>query len=203
MDITTAFEAVIVGSNPAKGTMNNKQLFLVLFLGILFFPLICGAAYEYQVEYCLDNNGNGRCDPGENITDTKTATYEGLVPCGKKVKINGGEETISCQLCHAFIMVKGILDFLLLPPTGIVFVLGVLMVVIAGAMFVYGNLMAPGDPKVLANAQKAMTSALVGLIIIFGAWVFINTLFTLIGVAEWTGLREGWFTIDCPIQFPL
>ena len=220
MDNVFAFEAKDISSSLSRGTMNNKQLlFIVLCLGILFFPIAVGAAYDYDVDFFQDDDGDGYRDSGEAVVDTKTATYEGLVPCGTCVKFEPAmtqnrfdeercgsgavyNKYMTCQLCHAFIMIRGILDFLLLPPSGIVFILGVLMIVIAGAMFIYGNLAAPGDPKVLANAQKAMTAAATGLIIIFGAWLFINVLFALIGVAEWTNLREGWFAIDCPVLLP-
>jgi hypothetical protein len=233
MDNVFAFEAKDLSSSLSRGTMKSQKsktclagrriksqkLFIISCLGFLFFPIIATAAYEYNVDFFDDVDSDGYRDPGENIVDTRTATYEGLVPCGTCVKFdpamtpNSFDEErcgpgavynkyMSCQLCHAFIMARGILDFLLLPPRGIVFILGVLMIVIAGAMFIYGNLMAPGNPQVLANTQKAMTAAVVGLVIIFGAWVFINVLFALIGVANWTSLREGWFTIDCPVLLP-
>ena len=178
-----------------------KSLFLVIFLTTLFIPIAC-AAYEYEIQYFNDIDNDGYRDTGENITDTVTASYDGLVPCGRIINVNGADTKVHCQFCHIFIAIRGIIDFLLLPPTGIVFVLAVLMIVIGGAMAVYGNIAAPGDPKVLANAQKVLTAAITGLVIIFGSWILINLFFTVAGIAEWTGLREGWFTIDCPIKLP-
>ena len=160
----------------------KKILFLIISFWVLFCPLVSLA--------------------GEYKADGKTVTYDGLVPCGKVVKVDGEEVYMPCQFCHFFVMAKGIVDFLLLPPTGIVFLVGVLMLVIAGAMFIFGYLVSPENPELISNAKSLMTSVIIGLIIIFGAWVFVNTFFLLIGVADWTGLKGGWFQINCPIELP-
>jgi len=161
--------------------MKRKKLFLILFLGILLVPLI-SLAGEYQTK------------------DGQTVIYDGLVPCGKTQA--GADESAAveapCQFCHVFVMLKGILDFVL----KMVFVIGILMIVIAGSAFIYGTLISPGDPKVVGNAQKIMTSTIIGLVIIFGAWLFTNFFFRLIGVNTWTGLQGGWFTIQCDIELP-
>ena len=158
----------------------KKVLFSILFLGVLLFPLVAFA--------------------GEYEADGQTIHFEGFVPCGKSEPAPGEdpEVTMPCQFCHFFVMAKAVLDFIV----EIVLVVGVLMLVIGGGMFIFGPLIAPGNPKLVSQAQKLMTSVVIGLIIIFGAWIFVNTFFLLIGVADWTGLREGWFIIDCPIQLP-
>lgn len=122
----------------------------------------------------------------------------GLVPCG-----GPGEE--ACQLCHFFVMFDRIVDFLLfkiVPP------LAILMIVIGGVMFMFaqfgGGEMLPGGakggPALLSQAKRLVTSVFIALVIIYGAWVIINTFFMAIGVADWTGLKEGWWKIDCPIK---
>lgn len=157
-------------------TKKYSFLLLILLLGALLFPLISWAG-EYQTK------------------DGTTIHYEGLVPCGT-------EETMPCQFCHLFVMLKGIIDFFLLPPTGLVFIIGVLMLVVAGATFIYGTLISPGNPQLVSDAQRIMTSTIVGLVIVFGAWIFVNAFFLLIGVADWTGLQGGWFQIECDIHLP-
>lgn len=109
----------------------------------------------------------------------------GLVPCG-------GKDEPPCQLCHLFVMLDNIVDFVLIklvPP------LAVLMVVIGGTMF----LLAGGNPGILSRANSLLTAVFIGLVIVYGSWIIINIFFTLIGVSEWTGLSEGWFKINCPI----
>jgi len=110
----------------------------------------------------------------------------GIVPCG-------GEGEPACQLCHIFVMFDSIIKFVLfklVPP------LAVFMIVIGGIMFIF----AAGSPGTLEKAKKVLTATVIGLVIIFGAWIIINTFFMIIGVSDWTGLKEGWFQIPCPIQ---
>ena len=206
MDIIFVFGTKGRGSNPLEGIyniyvcyteVNMKKIFLIIFLGSLLFPLISSA--------------------GTYIADDADVCYEGLVPCGKEVYIGGSWEDgkcvggvltfIRCQFCHFFVMLDGAIDFVLfkiVPP------IAILMLVIGGVMFMFayfgGAEMLPGGgaggPKMLSQAKKLITSVVIGLIIIFAAWIIIDLFFSLIGVAEWTGLQEGWFSIQCPIQLP-
>lgn len=54
-----------------------------------------------------------------------------------------------------------------------------------------------GGPALLNQAKKLFTSVVVGLIIVYGAWIFVNFFLMAIGVANWTGLRDGWANINC------
>jgi len=155
----------------------KKYLLSILFLGILLFPFISFAG-TYKV---------GGAD----------VIYKGLVPCGKSKPSQGESNlvTMPCQFCHIFVMLKGILDFLLVD---VVIPVAVLMVVIGGVMFFLSS----GNPGMVGKANSLLTSTVTGLVIIFGAYIFVNTFFLFIGVADWTGLRGGWFKIDCPIVSP-
>ena len=118
------------------------------------------------------------------------SSAEGLVPCG-------GYGENPCSLCYFFKMFENIMDFVfigLVPPVAI------LMLVIGGLMFFFSA----GSPGNLAKAKSVMTSTVLGLIIIYVAWIMVNTFFVIIGVSEWTGLLpglggDGWFTINCEI----
>jgi len=121
---------------------------------------------------------------------------EGLVPCGT--------EGCPCQLCHFFVLFKNVVDFLL---TKIIPPLAVLMIAIGGFMYVFAYLSpsqslggGSGGPALLSQAKKLIISVIFGLLIIFAAWIIVNFFFQMIGVAEWTGLKEGWWQIDCPVQ---
>ena len=117
----------------------------------------------------------------------------GLVPCG-------GQGEPACQFCHLFVLFKNIVDFVLfkiVPP------LAALMLAIGGFMYIFayfggGEIGGKGGPALLSQANKLLTSVVWGLLIIFGAWIFVNTFFMLIGVADWTGLKGGWWQINCP-----
>ena len=113
-----------------------------------------------------------------------------LVPCG-------GEGN-PCQFCHIFVLINNVISF----------ILTCLAPIIAGLMLVIGGLylLAAGpSPENVSKAKSVITSAVIGLVIIFVAWVFLNTFLDAIGVATWTGLMdnpdtpevEGWWKIQC------
>ena len=105
-----------------------------------------------------------------------------LVPCG-------GEGQNPCELCHIFILFDNIVKFVLqdlVPP------IAALMLVIAGGMY----FMAAGDPPKSGKAKSVLTSVIMGLLIIYGAYLLVSLFFTAIGVAAWTGL-ENWFIYPC------
>ncbi len=111
----------------------------------------------------------------------------GLVPCG------GGDPEPPCELCHFFVMGKNVIDTLLLkiiPPVAVLFV------IIGGTYFILGS---GYDPSLISKAKAIFWSVGVGLLIIYASWLAVNLFFTVIGVASWTGLAEGWWKIDCPI----
>ena len=107
----------------------------------------------------------------------------GLVPCG-----GPGEDV--CTLCHFFVMLDNIIDFLLFR---VVPVLGALMIAIGGVMYVISQ----GKPEMLSRVKSLFTAIIIGLVIIYGAWLIVNLFLTTIGVAEWTGLGT-WWEISCP-----
>ena len=144
-----------------------KNLFLIILIGSLFLPLASLA--------------------GEYIADGKTIKYEGLVPCGGNLP--------PCQFCHLFVMLDGIIDFILFkiaPP------LAVLMLVIGGVMFFFSG----GSPATLTKAKSLITSVVIGLAIIYGAWMIIDLFLTLPGFIDagkfgWDPSK--WFQINCSI----
>lgn len=113
---------------------------------------------------------------------------EGLVPCGT--------EGCPCQLCHFFVLFERIIDFIfikLVPP------IAILMLVIGGVMFFF----AAGNPGALARAKSIITTTVIGLIIIYVAFILIGMFLLSIGLANWTTdiyktwWEEGFFTIEC------
>jgi len=163
--------------------MTKKIIFLFIFWIILLFPLISSA--------------------------------QGLVPCGYDIDEDGLYEPVEegCQLCHFFVMFDRIIDFVI---GRLVPIVAVLMLVIAGAMFMMHQIGgaevfptgARGGPAMITQAKRLLTSVITGLIIIYAAWIIVNTFLVIIGVADWTGFfdnpatpkREAWFSIkDCPV----
>jgi hypothetical protein len=130
--------------------------------------------------------------------------YGGLVPCGlsKDDPDQPGDQTVSCKLCHLFVMFDNIIDFFLLPPPaggGIVPAIAVIIIAIGGFMYILAYAgVGEGGPEMLSRAKSLFKSVALGLLIIYGAWLIINTFLWAIGVDSWTGLREGWWIINCP-----
>lgn len=176
-----------------------RKIVSIILLGLLLFPLV-SLAGEYKA--CKEIK-NGECI-GE-----RTVSYEGLVPCGKEVAVNNKRVDIPCQFCHIFVMADAILDFVI----GIAFIIAVGMIVLAGLLFIvaysgiggYLSKETGGGPKLLSQAKSILGSVLTGLVIIFAAWIIVNTIFVFLGVADWALGFTGpgkWSQIDCPIELP-
>jgi len=100
--------------------------------------------------------------------------------------------TTNCNLCHVFELMANILTFILTCLTPIV--AGLLLIVGGFYFFIAG-----ANPQDISTAKRIVTAVIVGVVIIFISWVAMNTFLESIGVASWTGLKEGWWKIDCSI----
>ncbi|UZE93336.1 MAG: pilin [Candidatus Nealsonbacteria bacterium] len=117
-----------------------------------------------------------------------------LVPCGRPGKP-------ACSLCHIFELLNNILKFFL---TCLVPIVAGLILVIGGMMFMFAYFSEPemlagekkGGPVLLSQAKKTITAVVIGVVIIFSSWVFLNAFLGAIGIAKWTGLGT-WWEIKC------
>ncbi len=115
------------------------------------------------------------------------AQAAGLVPCG-------GDTEPACEFCHLFVMIERVIDlvlFTLVPP------IAVLMLAIGGGMFFFAS----GNQELLGKSRQLLWSVVIGLIIIYSAWILIGMFLSIIGVAqtEFGSAIKNWFNIDCPI----
>ena len=109
-----------------------------------------------------------------------------LVPCGTA-------STPDCQFCHIFVLLSNILNFILFCITPLI---AALMIIIAGVWF----LATGGSPEFYSQAKSVLTAAVIGLVIVLVAWVFLNTFLDALDIVEWTGLKSWWQVTDkCPI----
>ena len=97
----------------------------------------------------------------------------GLVPCG-----GPGEKP--CTLCDLFVMfqryVNGLL-FIVIPP------MAILMIAIGGFMLVLAHTSPGGGaPETIKKAKTLFKTVIIGLILIYGAWIFVNTFLQFIGI---------------------
>jgi len=113
---------------------------------------------------------------------------QGIVPCG-------GTAQPECEFCHLFVLIQNIINFVLFY---LVLPIATLLLVIGGLMFLlYGE-----NPQQAEQAKSLLTAVIIGLVLIFSAWLVVGLFFTAIGLSDFAitgiGLNE-WFTIDCPI----
>ncbi len=164
-----------------------------------------------------------------NCIPPKKAEYSGFVLCGKCVGITdandvadntirgtltpktkqraeercGGVENqiyVDCQLCHFFTTITQVVGFVLgtiVPP------IAVLMLVIGGAMFYLGG----AKPDMIQRGRKLIVSVAIGLALIYGAYMIVGFLLTVVGAANIGAIgsvfKNGLFSIDCPIVIPI
>jgi hypothetical protein len=134
-----------------------------------------------------------------SFNQVNAACPTGLVPCGTS--------DCPCQFCHLFVLFQNIVNFFLydiVPP------LAVLMIAIGGFMYMFAYFSpgqalpggGKGGPALLSQAKKIITATIIGLLIIYGAWLVVNFFFQFIGVSTWQGwsLKESWWQIKCPTQ---
>lgn len=99
-----------------------------------------------------------------------------IVPCGQK---EDDPDTLTiesqdCTLCHFFVMAKNIIEFIL----AIIIFIAPLFILAGGIVI----LTSTGAPDRVNLGKKIITSAVIGLVIAFGAWAILGTLFnTLVG----------------------
>lgn len=111
-----------------------------------------------------------------------------IVPCGGLD--SEGAAQVPCKFCHLFVMFNNLIKFLLfciVPP------IAVAGIVMAGVFFIFSR----GNPGTIQKAKGIIEAVVIGLFIVFTAWILINLFFTYINVADWTGLSEGWFKYNC------
>ena len=119
-----------------------------------------------------------------------TDVEQGLVSCGNDIDHSGEiEPGEACGLCDLFQLINNILNW----------VLFVIIPIIAPIFIVIGGiylLIARGDPEMFSKGKNVLTAAVIGLIIVYTAWVLLSTVLTFLGVANWTGLGS-WWQIAC------
>lgn len=94
-----------------------------------------------------------------------------------------------CTLCDGIKMIKGIMDFL----TKISISIAMLSILVGGIMYIFAGT----NPGLVKKAQKIFKDTVIGLAIIFGAWLIINIIFAGLGVSSFAISQGGWFVIKC------
>lgn len=137
------------------------------------------------LDHCdtLDGGVTGVCVAGINVCG-------GLIPCGRMVDdptTTNYREDDPCTLCHLILMVQLIIDFLV----KISAVIAAFFLAIAGFMYIFSS----GKPELLSSAKTIFKTTLIGFILIFVAWIMVDTILTMFGFID--PLGDGNWHVMC------
>lgn len=188
-----------------------KLLSLAILLISLFLPsLILAVANIYHTcpsSHPYFEKGLCRTEKGAVIgLSSISVCYEGLIPCGlgksiwikanvKKGKCDGGThrpQGTSCQFCHFFVMINNIVTFFLIH---IIPYVAILMICIGGLFFYFGGV----NPNSFKLGKQLLIGVVIGLILIYGAYIFVNSFLNILGITEIHWGESGPFSINCLI----
>lgn len=116
-------------------------------------------------------------------TDTQEEYYGGLLK-------NIPRDPSKISTCHLFVLLDNIIDFILFQLN---ILITICLFVYIGVLYYFG-----GDESAkITRAQITFKSMMIGLFIMYGAWLFITLFLNVIGVAKWVGFENGAFLIKC------
>jgi len=166
----------------------RKSLFLsIALVAVGFFVLAVPA--QTSAEGLVPCGGSPRCCESPTITTGCTNPDQPLNPTNCDYR---------CKFCDIFVLVNNIIKFLLVPNVSlnsgfpIVSIIASLYIVIGGFWMVFRST----NEQDYKKGKDMVWAVVAGMLVIFASWAFLNTIFTQIGIAQWTGLGT-WWTIVC------
>lgn len=123
----------------------------------------------------------------------------GVVPCGRSCDnpSTPNDETAICTLCHLFLLIKNVSDWVFRVMTYIAFAVLVAM----GILYI----VSAGNTQLISMAKKGIWASLVGFAIVLLGWVAINVVLMVLadgalrsGTATFSIKTNGsWFDFNC------
>lgn len=146
------------------------------------------------------------CEGPAGVTDTDTATVNVIASAVPPPVVSGGPRPtgdapsgfvpcggINCSFCHLVQLGQNVLNWIF----GIVFVIFGVIMVVAG----FGLVTSGGNQSKLDEAKQKFSNAIIGIIIVFAAWLIVDTLLkAAVPDGELSGVNAElgmWHTIDC------
>lgn len=126
------------------------------------------------------------------------ALAAGLVPCGRTGFDATAAEKEPCSLCHLFVLGDVITDFLTMQ-------IAPALAVLAFAWAGFKILTSGGSPGARQQGIVIIRNTIIGLLIVFGAWIIIDTLLTSLAGTffKTSGGTMPWNTIQCIPPLPI
>lgn len=178
--------------------MPQKQNILKVFLIAVFCLMVLAMVGEAEAA-SLPDTTSPSCDDGQQCTydfrdpDTGVCSSSnvcgGLVPCGRLVDnpdTTDINETDPCSICALFYMVKSLVNY----AVKISFILAVFSLVISGLLYSASA----GNSQMIDLAKRAVYYTVMGMFIIFLAWLVVAVILKALGYADigtWNQVRCG------------
>lgn len=146
----------------------------------IYPSLECLGEYRWQARACLDANCEdaGGWSPSWRFSLIQVAPpiSGGLIPCGRSYDEPSTpyNERESCQVKHAFLFIKNIIDFIL-------WRLGLIALVLLAAFTGFVFYFSMGNAATMARVKSILKSAGTGYLIIFISWTLINFILMALG----------------------
>lgn len=113
----------------------------------------------------------------------------GLVPCGP------GTDQPRCQPCHLFELANNIINYLL---AFIIPILAPLMLVLGGIILIVAYMNPDKGPEYVKTARGIFKTVVIGLVVIYTAWIIVSLFFQVTGYITWDGFGgDRWWHIEC------
>ncbi|MFC1623223.1 pilin [Patescibacteria group bacterium] len=114
------------------------------------------------------------------------ADAAGLVPCG-------GRDEDPCTLCHLFIGINNVLTW----GRNILVSVAFLAIVVAGIIYI----VSAGSQQTMEMAKTMLKQALIGFVVVLGAWLIVNTVMNLISTRSDLGVNAtSWSEFECSTE---
>ena len=127
-----------------------------------------------------------------NLAHASQHTNQGFVSCDGFFMRSAGD----CNFCDFIVMANTIIAWLI----AILFIIFAIIMVVAGFKLV----MSAGDVSARDKAKDMFTNAIIGIIIVFAAWLIIDSIMKVIatgGNIPGKGTLLPWNQIECTSQF--
>ncbi len=176
-----------------------KKVFSIFFLSVFLFSL---AGFVF-VEIGAPSSVSAACQTTSGKSCPDCPQQGGFVPCGRSCDDTKTEDKCECEpctICDFFVLISNIISFFLgkiIPP------LAVLLLAVGGGMYMVAYMSPGAGPGLISRAKSVIVSTLIGLVIIYGAFIIVGTFLSLIGLADWTkNIYGDWmsghfFKINC------
>ncbi|PJE73603.1 MAG: hypothetical protein COV02_01705 [Candidatus Terrybacteria bacterium CG10_big_fil_rev_8_21_14_0_10_41_10] len=106
----------------------------------------------------------------------KISEDTGLIPC----------EGVDCDVCDIFTLIDNIKDFLVFTIAS----------PLAAIMLAYGGILlitSGGNEKNKTKGAKTITAAIIGIFLVFAAWLIVNTVLGALANKDW---KDSWSGFD-------